>query len=210
MGHIALLGDSIFDNRSYTAGEPDVVEHLRLALPSEWQATLCAVDGTTTNDVGAQFAGIPADATHLVLSLGGNDALLNSDILSTPVPSTREALTLFATRVELFERHYANVLAKLAAFKHALTVCTIYNGNLPENDRRNARIALMMFNDVIIRVALAIGADILDLRAVCTEESDYANPIEPSGQGGAKIARAIAQAVGAAKADGAPALLRVD
>ena len=25
--HLVLLGDSIFDNRTYTAGEPDVVSH---------------------------------------------------------------------------------------------------------------------------------------------------------------------------------------
>jgi hypothetical protein len=35
---------------------------------------------------------------------------------------------------------------------------------------------------------------------VCAEESDYANPIEPSGSGGKKIAAAIAAAVGAGPA----------
>jgi hypothetical protein len=38
---------------------------------------------------------------------------------------------------------------------------------------------------------------IIDLRLVCDEPADYANPIEPSSTGGAKIARAIASAVGA-------------
>jgi len=36
----------------------------------------------------------------------------------------------------------------------------------------------------------------VDLRLVCTEPSDYANPIEPSGSGGAKIARAIVASLG--------------
>jgi hypothetical protein len=45
------------------------------------------------------------------------------------------------------------------------------------------------------RVERAI--DVIDLRLVCTEASDYANPIEPSGTGGKKIADAIAAAVGA-------------
>ncbi len=31
----------------------------------------------------------------------------------------------------------------------------------------------------------------LDLRLICTEDADYANPIEPSSRGGAKIAAAI-------------------
>lgn len=58
----------------------------------------------------------------------------------------------------------------------------------------------MMFNDVIHRVALDHSVDTLDLRLVCTEKSDFANPIEPSGSGGRKIARAIAGAVGAGEA----------
>ena len=32
----------------------------------------------------------------------------------------------------------------------------------------------------------------IDLRLVCCEAADYANPIEPSGSGGRKIAKAIA------------------
>jgi len=53
-----------------------------------------------------------------------------------------------------------------------------------------------MFNDVILRVALERAIDVIDLRLVCTVASDYANPIEPSGSGGKKIADAIVAAVG--------------
>ena len=34
-----------------------------------------------------------------------------------------------------------------------------------------------------------------DLQLICTEEADYANPIEPSERGGEKIARAIVEFV---------------
>jgi hypothetical protein len=40
--HVVLLGDSIFDNRAYTGGDPDVIAHLRALLPSGWQASLVA------------------------------------------------------------------------------------------------------------------------------------------------------------------------
>lgn len=43
-------------------------------------------------------------------------------------------------------------------------VCTIYNGNLEEMQARLARIALMMFNDVILRVAFEHHLDVIDLR----------------------------------------------
>ena len=56
MTSVALLGDSIFDNGRYTAGEPDVISHLRRLLPPPWQATLCAADGATTTGLREQLA----------------------------------------------------------------------------------------------------------------------------------------------------------
>jgi hypothetical protein len=55
----------------------------------------------------------------------------------------------------------------------------------------------MIFNDAILHTAFVRGAGVIDLRLVCNEASDYANPIEPSGGGGLKIATAIARAAGA-------------
>ena len=97
--HVALLGDSILDNHAYTKGAPDVAGHLRQLLPGSAQATLCAVDGSTTSDLNLQIGRVPSDTSHIVISIGGNDALLNSDLLSTPVASTTEALSLFAKRI---------------------------------------------------------------------------------------------------------------
>jgi len=57
-----------------------------------------------------------------------------------------------------------------------------------------------MFNDVVLRTAVRLGLDVIDLRLVCTEPDDFANAIEPSGQGGRKIAEAIARALGTAGA----------
>jgi len=196
-GHIVLLGDSIFDNGSYTRGEPDVAGHLSSVIPWTWRATLLAVDGATTASAGAQLDRIPDDATHLVLSIGGNDALLNSDLLETRVCSSTEVLLMFASRREAFEQMYRRLVARVMSFGRDVTICTIYNGALDPELARPARVALMTFNDVILRVAFANRASVIDLRSICVERSDYANPIEPSGPGGWKIAAAIARAVGA-------------
>jgi len=193
--HIVLLGDSIFDNQAYIAKEPDVVNHLGGLLPSPWQATLCAVDGDTTNELADQCPRIPSDASHLVVSIGGNDALINIDLLETPVASTTEALALFGERVSLFESHYRAALGKVQAFGHPITVCTIYNGDFPLDQAEIIRVALMIFNDVILRVAFEHQFTVIDLRLVCNDPADYANPIEPSGSGGRKIAEAIVRAV---------------
>lgn len=195
--HVVLLGDSIFDNRAYTAGAPDVVGHLRALLPSTWKATLCAVDGSTAADLEEQLPTVPPDASHLVVSIGGNDALLNSDLLGKPVGSTAEALALFSQRSSAFEVVYRAAIDGVLALGRDTTVCTVYNGNLAPLEAPLARVALMIFNDVILRVAFECGLRVIDLRLVCTQAADYANPIEPSGPGGQKIARAIAQSIGA-------------
>jgi lysophospholipase L1-like esterase len=201
---IALLGDSIFDNASYTSGEPDVVSHLNAVLARGGSATLLAVDGATVSGVASQLRRVPDGTTHLVLSVGGNDALRNVDLLSLPVTSSAEALREFAKRIASFERAYRLMLADVAAMKLPVIVCTIYNGALEIDIASIARLALALFNDAIMRVAVEHRVDIIELRAICTERSDYANPIEPSGIGGLKIARAIARAV-----QGAGAVSRV-
>jgi hypothetical protein len=55
----------------------------------------------------------------------------------------------------------------------------------------------MVFNDVILGVAIEFGIPVVDLLFVCCSPADYANPIEPSSAGGVKIARAIVSLVSA-------------
>lgn len=197
MPHVVLLGDSIFDNRSYTRGEPDVVTHLREILPPSWKATLLAADGASTDDIGRQVLRVPDDTSHVVLSVGGNDALMNRDLLGTRVSSTAETLELFAGRVAEFEAAYRRAVAAVLAIGRETTLCTVYNGNLGVEEGRLARLALAIFNDVIVRVAVEHRVGLIELRLVCSDPEDYANPIEPSGRGGRKIATVIAGAVGA-------------
>lgn len=184
--HVALLGDSVFDNGAYTRGEPDVVTHLSALLPSPWRASLHARDGATTAGIFGQVRSLPSEISHVVVSVGGNDALANIDLLNSPARSTGEALALFERRIAHFERDYRKAIASVRALKLPTTLCTIYNGQLPvEREARNARMALMMFNDAIWRTALEHGLDLIELRLVCSEPTDYANAIEPSGSGGA-------------------------
>lgn len=58
-------------------------------------------------------------------------------------------------------------------------------------------VLLGVFNDVIARAARRRGLPVIELRDVCTEPTDYANPIEPSVAGGEKIAHAIADVLDA-------------
>ena len=197
MSHVVLLGDSIFDNAAYvTVGAPDVVRQVRQRLPHGSKATLAAVDGSKMRDVRVQLRRLPADATHLIVSAGGNDALSSSNFLTTPARSTAEALLGLADIAEEFERGYLAMLAEVLARELPTAICTIYYPRFPEAVlQRVAVTALAVFNDCIIRAAFAHGLPLIDLRLICTEEGDYANPIEPSERGGEKIARSIVQLV---------------
>ena len=197
VNHIILLGDSTFDNLSYTEGGPDVVSQVRELLPNGSCATLLAVDGSTMEDIPFQAQRISSDASHLVLSVGGNDAIMNSDVLLKPSKSTAKALGDLADASQRFEKKYRCAVAACRKTGLPLTICTIYNGNFPDPEyQRVAFTALMVFNDVILRVGIEFGLTIIDLRFVCTLAEDYANPIEPSSKGGAKIARCIVASVG--------------
>lgn len=194
--HIALLGDSIFDNRAYTSGDPDVLGHLRELLPAPWRASLYAVDGSATANLAEQLDRVAPDCSHVIISLGGNDALVNFDLLETPVGSMAEALALIAIRADHFEMSYARAVDRALALQRDTTVCTIYNGDFEVDQATVIRVALMPFNDAILRVAFERRVNVIDLRLVCTEAADYANPIEPSGRGGRKVAEAIIRSVG--------------
>ena len=196
MNHVVLLGDSVFDNAAYTGGAPDVVRQVRRLLPDGSRATLGAVDGGTTGDVRDQVRHLPADATHLIVSAGGNDALGYIDFLGAPARSTAEALLELANIAAEFEGSYQGMLTEVLAYRLPTAICTIYYPRFPDPDLQKIAVtALTVFNDCIIRAAFTHGIPLLDLRFVCTHGGDYADPIEPSAQGGEKIASAVVKLV---------------
>jgi lysophospholipase L1-like esterase len=195
MSHIILLGDSIFDNGVYVPGHPDVVKQLREVLPEGWKASLLAVDGAVTRSVAAQVARLPADATHLVVSVGGNDALGESHILGAGVGIVGEGVALLAEAQERFARSYSDMLQTVLSVGLPTALCTIYDTPTTAPNQRIIRTALAVFNDIITRAAFSEGLPLIDLRLICNEDEDYANPIEPSAKGGAKMATAIARLI---------------
>lgn len=195
--NVVLLGDSVFDNGAYVGrGQPDVAGQIRALLPAGATATLRAVDGATTDAVARQLAGLPRDATHLVLSAGGNDAIGYLDVLDAASRTVSDALERLSGLQADFSDRYARLLDAVDSARLPTVVCTIYEPRFP--DRRLQRLAvtgLSLLNDVILRHAIRRGIAAIDLREVCTEDADFANPIEPSVTGGGKIATVIVRAV---------------
>lgn len=196
MKHIVLLGDSIFDNKSYVGGGLDVVSHLRQQTPDDWKTSLRAIDGSVVQNVREQSLALPSDATHLVVSAGGNDAILNAGILQMKVSSSAEVFDRLSDVISTFENHYREMLRAVLSLNLPTTVCTIYYPRIPEAFAQKVAVAaLSTFNDIIIKQAFLTGVPLIDLRLVCNEESDYANEIEPSEAGGKKIAATILRVV---------------
>ena len=208
MAHVILCGDSIFDNKPYVQpGEPDVTAQVNALLPEDSKATRLAVDGNITEDICRQLQSLPNDATHLFISVGGNDALGGINVFTEPVTNVGEALIYVNTMRNQFETRYKEMLQYALSQQLPLTVCSIYypqfhlqnlervypdgNGVNGKTLQKMAMVALANFNDVIFRQAFQLKVPLIDLRVLCDEEEDFANPIEPSAVGGQKIARAI-------------------
>src|SRR5438105_2308028 len=123
MGHVVLLGDSIFDNARYVPDQPPVIEQLRTSLPPGWLASLLAVDGHVTSDVPSQLIRLPADATHLFVSVGGNDALGESRILGEVACTVGEALELLCQVQTAFRKDYRKMLHAVLALEKPAGLC---------------------------------------------------------------------------------------
>jgi hypothetical protein len=191
-GHVVLLGDSIFDNGAYVQPKPAVIDQLRHELPLVWEATLLAADGSMTEDIAGQLERLPQNATHLIVSVGGNDALEACAIFPQPATTVGEAFYDISRLRRQFETDYRTMLRTVLARDLPTAICTIYDPNFDVFSEQQAAICgLTIFNDCISRAAARAGLPVIDLRLLFTGPADYANSIEPSDAGGKKIVREI-------------------
>lgn len=191
MGHVVLVGDSILDNAAYVPTGSPVVDQLRSRLPHGWRVTLLARDGDIASGVLQQLKKMPADASHIVVSAGGNDALQCSPLIYSPLPDPIAMLQELVLAQQEFRENYREMIRAVQATRLPAVACTIYDavpGLSPV-----ARMALSLFNDVMLREMIAANMPALDLRFVCNESRDYSSvsPIEPSEIGGSKIVRKL-------------------
>jgi hypothetical protein len=201
---VALLGDSILDNGAYVGGGRDVAAHLRALLPTDAVVDLIARDGSRIEQIESQVARVGDGTTHIIASAGGNDAIDVLGVLDAPVARVADILGTVSELYDTFRYRYRGLLTRLRATGCAVSVCTIYEPRFAQGDVLASALAgLAVLNDAIVREASAAVIPVLDLRRVCDDALDFANPIEPSEVGGGKIAGAIARYVtGAVSADG--------
>jgi hypothetical protein len=90
---------------------------------------------------------------------------MSSSVLHTPTDSTTQALTELSKVSRNFEEKYRRVVELCRQPHLPLTLCTIYNGSFPAPDfQQMISTAVMVFNDVILRVAIEFGIPVIDLQ----------------------------------------------
>ena len=220
---LLLLGDSIIDNKSYVlTSELDVTEHLKKLYSDQPDIFITnnAVDGDTMFDLEYKHLESKEveNASHIVVSIGGNDLLHNisflqktsqlSEVLGKDArigkwgarelnPSRNRVFeeTYFEI-IKPFKKQYETIVANLSSHRANLLLCTVYEGDLVDSDEfsdvnNSSKTMVSIFNDIVYRTANKCGADVLELRDIFVRPEDYANPIEPSHIGGGKLAKAI-------------------
>ena len=216
MNRIYLLGDSIIDNAPYVKkNEKDVVSHLISMYKEDPKVNINnrAVDGHTMRDLlDTQLSdeGLN-EATHIVMSIGGNDLLQNISFLQMTSKLSEVmdkdarigkwgSKELNPSRNKVFEetyfeiikpmqQEYESIVANLSNYRAKLLLCTVYEGDLVDSDEfsdviYSSKTMLSIFNDLVYRTAQKYDGEVLELRDIFISSEDYANPIEPSHIGG--------------------------
>ena len=181
MNKIYLLGDSIIDNAPYVKKhEKDVESHLISMFRSDSQIIIKnrAVDGHTMKDLldnQLSSEGLN-EATHIVMSIGGNDLLQNISFLQMTNKLSEVmdkdarigkwgARELNPSRNKVFEEtyfeiikpmqeKYESIVANLSNYRAKLLLCTVYEGDLVDSDEfsdviYSSKTMLSIFNDLV-------------------------------------------------------------
>lgn len=191
--NVLLVGDSILDNQPYTRPLPDTATHLRAALGEGWTVELLARDGAVMAEIPEQLQQVTSRDACAFVSIGGNDLTRHLSLLDRPSATAAELLGAVLHIADEFSATYEAAVRAVANRVARTVLCTIYEVQLePPPFAELARVPLGVMNDRIIRTAARLGLEVLELRDVCTEPSDFVLQIEPSAQGARRIADAIA------------------
>jgi len=178
--HIILLGDSILNNINYVK-ENESIEQM-LKAQTETQITSLAQDGAVLQDVFTQIDKIPLElnqpTTYIFLSIGGND-LLNHSLSEIYIHKL----------IEQYKLLIATIITRLPSAK--LYLLTLYYPTSVKYESYNEYISLWNKNVE----ELMPSSNIIYLQNIINQEGDLVNQIEPSSNGGKKIAEAILQKI---------------
>jgi lysophospholipase L1-like esterase len=193
MPTIVLLGDSSFNNVKYAPQGASILELLRARLPEGVKAVSRALDGNGILDVFSQANKLPSEASLLMVSVGLVDAMKHEGIF---FKKNINAIALFEQLTvirEGFRDKYEAMVRNLLNLRRPVAVSTLLTPNPPHQNMRQALSSgLAVFNTAILDTAVKFGLPVLDMHALVRAPGDYADPMHPSAEAGARIAEQIA------------------
>lgn len=199
---VALLGDSTIHNDSYVPDGHTVMDYVWAALDKRAHVVRYARDGAVLASMPAQVQRVNwEDTTHMVVSISGNDLLgIRHKVYSAKVDTVETALLYMRHIVDGFDDMYGQMAMQLSQLCDAngveLALCTVYRGAAwGEHDQKLNEIAVSLFNDRIRALCWDLDIALIDSNTLFSDSGDFANPIEPSAQGGFKFAHAVREFV---------------
>jgi lysophospholipase L1-like esterase len=183
--NIVVLGDSVFDNRSYvstTASIPYLLgEHEYL------NAKMYASDGAKIEDLNSQLQQclkeIDDNNETLFISIGGNNILT---FKPTKKLSNNEQQKQVSEFVNIIFDKYRNVL-KNYDFKCNLVLCNIY---VPYSEKNSIyEKCIHTWNKKLSSFAESNNYKVMKLDKLLYKKEDFADNLEPSKIGGEKIVK---------------------
>lgn len=189
--HVVLLGDSLLPVR---ADLPEGSLESAVMPGARFPWKLSVISAAQVSTPGA--TPIPEDASHIVINIEGNDAIAASGLLDGPAIAWRAGLSQLNSAADDFERH-VEILSRAALSTRLPTlVCTMYPPRYPDWEHQQAACAaLAVFNDRILKSAVAAGFSIADLRQLGTVAELYATPTQLSVAGLQRVAEIIRRAL---------------
>lgn len=188
--HLVLLGDAL---QNIDLGEGEVETALMPKPRNPWKLTVLRTLRALQRGHASE---IPAEATHVVISIEGAWAIEASGLLQGGTHTISEALEVLAIAADEFERILDGMIAAARETGLPTLLCTLVPARFAEPQQQRAfTAALAIFNDRILRRAIAAKLSIVDLRVVCNEDADYASATLLSRTGVRKAANVIRAAL---------------
>ncbi len=188
--HLVLLGDAL---QNIDLGKGQAESALVPRPRNPWKLTVLQPPEVLRQ---GRVRAIPTEVTHIGICVDGGWAIETSGLLQGSARTIREALDALARAADEFENMFARLIAAAAEAGVPTIVCTLVPARYVElSQQRVAATALAIFNDRLLRRAVAARLSVVELRLVCDEDGDYASETLLSHAGVRKVANVARSAL---------------
>jgi hypothetical protein len=188
--HLVLLGDAL---QNIDLGKGQAESTLVPRPRNPWKLTVLQPPEVLRP---SRVRAIPAEVTHVVICVDGGWAIETSGLLQGSARTIREALYGLASAADEFEKVFVRLIAAATEAGVPTIVCTLVPARYVDPvQERAAAAALAIFNDRILRRAIAAQLSIVELRLICDEDNDYASETLLSHAGVRKVANVARSAL---------------